>query len=1001
MGFVFPGVSNPDYSAYIHLSRYSRWLEDEQRRERWPETVSRYCDFWKGRFGKEFPYKKIYDAVLNFDVMPSMRCMMTAGRALERDEMAGFNCSAIPVENIRAFDEILYILMCGTGVGFSVEKKFVNKLPIVGYRVEAGEPVFVDQLEHTDYTINVADSKIGWASSFNELLKFLYSGYIPKWDLSKIRPSGAPLKTMGGRASGPDPLDALFVFACNLFSKACGRKLTCLEAHDLVCKVADIVVVGGVRRSALISLSDLSDVDMRGAKSGLWYDEPDKGIIRNGHRALANNSAVFEERPSMAQFFDEWNGLFKSGSGERGIFNREALRQKVTEGGVRDPNHTFLTNPCFRWDTYVHTREGAFQIKDLVGKTTEIWDGTQYVEINNFRVTGKDQPMLRFELHDGSEIVTTAYHTFELDDGTTKQAKDLELNDRLAISNAPVSINGVDEPGAYLKGFMLGDGTTNGTNPLLWLYEPKYGCTERLLLSAEEVPTTKIKASYMKSELRFTDTKYARKSMQGLTPRREDLMPWVTTYKYELPKEIFAWSKQSRCDFLAGLFDSDGCTLDTANGFGYQISAVSRPLLAGVQLLLKTLGVQSTLRPTKEAGKVNFGEERGGVYATQALYRLSVSQIGAIDLSKQVRFTRLASFASRKMSYQLRPRWNRIAAISNAGIDDEVYCCTVPTNHRVSLTHGVKTGQCGEIALRPYGLCNLSEIVVRANNTVEGLKRKIEIAAIIGTFQSTLTNFRYVRDIWRKNAEEERLLGVSMTGIMDNKSLGIGARSDDLRSALEELRGHAWATNKIWAKRIGINESVAITTVKPSGTVSQLVDSASGIHPRHARFYVRRAKTDAKDPLGVFMKSVGFPHEDSAYKPGVDVVFNFPMAAPKQATLKSEVSAIDQLEHYKIFRSAWCDHNPSITVSIRDHEWLEVGAWVYKNFNSVGGVSFLPYADHIYKQAPFEEIDEETYETLRKEMPKDVDWDILTEPSGEMVTGTRDLACSAGYCDIS
>lgn len=650
MGFAFPGVSNPDYSAYIHLSRYSRWLENEKRRERWPETVKRYCDFWQGRFGDTFPYQLIHDAILNFDVMPSMRCMMTAGRALERDEMAGYNCSAIPVDHIRAFDEILYILMCGTGVGFSVEKKFVSKLPLVGYRIEHGDPVFVDELEPTPYTISVADSKIGWARAFNELLQFLYSGYIPKWDLSKIRPAGAPLKTMGGRASGPDPLDQLFKFTCATFSRACGRKLTSLEAHDLVCKIADIVVVGGVRRSALISLSDLADADMRDAKSGLWQDDPQHGIIRQGQRGLANNSAVYESKPSMNQFFDEWMALYKSKSGERGIFNRMGMRNKVLDGGKRNAEYPFLTNPC------------------------------------------------------------------------------------------------------------------------------------------------------------------------------------------------------------------------------------------------------------------------------------------------------------------------------------------------------------GEIILRPYGLCNLSEVVAREVDHEHALARKVEIATIIGTFQSTLTNFRYVRDVWRKNAEDERLLGVSITGIMDCPELSIGAR--DLAGRLKRLKDVAWETNAKWAERLGISASTAITTVKPSGTVSQLVDSASGIHPRHAKYYIRRAKTDNKDPLGVFMKDTGFPHEDSTYKPGIDTVFSFPMEAPSTAWLRDQLTAIDQLKHYLLFRNAWCDHNPSITVSIREHEWMEVGAWVYQNFDNVGGVSFLPFADHIYKQAPFEEVDYKTYSALKEQMPKNVNWDIMTESSGDMVTGHKELACASGACEV-
>jgi len=620
------------FQQYIHLSRYARWLENENRRETWEETVSRYTNFFAGRFPDLYPAERINESIRTLRTMPSMRALMTAGPALDKDEMAGFNCSYVAIDHVRAFDEILYILMCGTGVGFSVERQFINNLPTVS-----------EDFHQSDTLITVRDSKIGWASAFRELIAMLYNGQIPKWDVSKVRPAGAKLKTFGGRASGPKPLVDLFNFAVDLFKRAAGRKLTSVECHDLVCKIADIVVVGGVRRSALISLSNLSDDRMRMAKSGRWWEtEP--------QRALANNSAAYTERPDMEIFLKEWQALIESKSGERGIFNRVAAKKKAAEFGRRDPNHEFGTNPC------------------------------------------------------------------------------------------------------------------------------------------------------------------------------------------------------------------------------------------------------------------------------------------------------------------------------------------------------------GEIILRPSGLCNLTEVVIRAGDTLEDLMDKVEVATIMGTFQSTLTNYRYVRNVWKRNAEEERLLGVSMTGIMDHEVLS--KPSEQAAQWLTQLREHAVKVNAEWAQKLGINPSVAITTVKPSGTVSQLVDSASGIHPRYSKYYVRTVRADKKDPLAQFMRAEGFPVEDCVMKPDTTDVFSFPVRGPEHAVFRNDMSAIQQLEHYLMFKRFWCEHNPSITVYVRDHEWLAVGDWVYNHFDDIGGVSFLPHTDHVYQQAPYIECSAEEYEALVAKMPT-VDWSKLQEFEKEdNTTGTKELACTAGVCEI-
>ena len=620
-----------DYQRFIHASRYARWLPEENRRETWKETVDRYTGFFKNRFPDTFPNEDVNNAIYNLDVMPSMRCLMTAGPALERDEIAGYNCSFVAIDSPKAFDEIMYILMCGTGVGFSVERQFTNNLPSIA-----------EEFHETDTTVRVKDSRIGWASAYRELISLLYSGRVPKWDTSGIRPAGARLKTFGGRASGPKPLEDLFNFTVHTFKKAAGRKLNSLECHDLVCKVADIVIVGGVRRSALISLSNLTDDRMRNAKNGAWWES-------DVQRALANNSVAYTEKPDVGIFLKEWTTLYESKSGERGIFNRVAATKKASSNGRRDV------------------------------------EGFEY-----------------------------------------------------------------------------------GTNP------------------------------------------------------------------------------------------------------------------------------------------------------------------------------------------------------------------------------------CGEIILRSKGLCNLSEIVIREEDTLVSLKEKVRIATIIGTFQSTLTNFRYVRSDWRKNQEEERLLGVSMTGIMDHPVLS--KPTDETIKWLTELREYAIQTNKEWADKLGIPHSAAITTVKPSGTVSQLVGCSSGIHPAYSSHYIRTVRMDNKDPLTLFFKSQGVPNEPDVTKPSDITVFSFPQKGTNSGVTRNETNAVEQLKLYSVYQKYWTEHNPSITVYYKDDEFLNIGAWIYNNFSDVSGVSLLPHSDHVYKQAPYQEITEEEYNASVASFPN-IDWGNLKEEE-DTTTGTQELACVSGVCEV-
>mgnify|MGYP003964261747 FL=1 len=630
-----------NYQQFIHLSRYARWNEENQRRETWEETVDRYFNFFVTHIQKLEPdtahvtikvRDELEEAVLNLDVMPSMRALMSAGKALEQDNVAGFNCSYVAVDNVRAFDETLYILMCGTGVGFSVERQYVNQLPDLP-----------EELFNTDTVIKVADSKIGWAKSYKELLSLLYAGQIPTWDVSNIRPYGARLKTFGGRASGPAPLEELFDFTINIFRDAITkgqRKLVSIDCHDLMCKVAEVVVVGGVRRSALISLSNLSDNRMRNAKSGAWWED-------NQQRALSNNSVAYTDAAETGAFMREWLSLYESKSGERGIFNRQAAEKQASKNGRREDYKDFGCNPC------------------------------------------------------------------------------------------------------------------------------------------------------------------------------------------------------------------------------------------------------------------------------------------------------------------------------------------------------------SEIILRNKQFCNLTEVVVRANDTADTLKKKVELATILGTFQATLTNFRYLTSKWKQNTEEESLLGVSLTGIMDNVNM-INGKID-----LQELKDLSVSVNKVWAKKLGIPQSAAITCVKPSGTVSQLVDSASGIHTRHSPYYLRTVRADKKDPLAKMMVDAGVYHEDDLTKPEHTYVFYFPMKSPKGAFTRKDFTAIEHLNIWKDYQDKWCEHKPSVTISVKENEWMSVGAWVKENFDDISGISFLPYSDHSYKQAPYQEITYNEYRKWLKKTTDTVDWSKITEYETEDNTeNTKELACSAGTCEI-
>lgn len=976
------------YQQYIAISRYSRYLDKEKRRETWTETVDRYINFWLGRLDKltkneddkKYLTERLAEAreaILKLEVLPSMRALMTAGKALDRHSVSGYNCSFIAIDDYRAFDEILYILCCGTGAGFSVEQKYIDKLPEVP-----------SEFHDTDTTIVVADSKIGWASSLRELISLLYAGKVPKWDVSKVRPSGARLKTMGGRASGPGPLVDLFKFVIATFKNAVGRRLLDIECHDIITKIGEIVVCGGVRRSAEISLSDLTSTNMRHAKSGTWYET-------SGHRALANNSAVYYSKPPVDVFMEEWIALYRSKSGERGIFNISAARK--TSPARRDASKLAGGNPCFSAGTMIHTREGHFPIESLVGKTVDVWDGSRWVTVDNFRVTGENQRLLKITMHDGSKEFVTPYHTVILENGQRVEAQDLAPGNRLAISTAPLSHGSISEKGAYLKGFLVGDGSKMGDRALLYLYFPKWQCESRLIDSANELDVEKIRTNAV-AEVTFAPSSDKRKIMTGLAKFKAALLPWSTDHKRSIPADVFNWDLKSKTEFIAGVMDADGTASDGSNGFLYQITSIHKEWLLGFQSILKTIGVHSRLAKAGNAGVRDF-KDGYGEYNVKDTWRLTISQEGAINLAKQCTFTRLVSFARKELKYNLKPKHNIVVSIEEYGDADKVYCCTVDSTHSLALTSGFQYGQCGEIVLRSAQFCNLSSIIVKDYDTEETLTKKAKIASFLGTLQATLTDFKYLRKSWKDNCEDERLLGVSLGGTMSNPLTY--TQGDNLNHLLERLTETVITENIKIAAIVGINPATAATCQKPDGNTSQLCYSASGGHPWWSPYYLRTVRINKTDPLYGFMSDHGVYVEDDIMKPSTTAVFYFPIKAPDGVVFRKDITAIQHLELWLTYKKHFTEHNPSVTIYVKEHEWLDVGAWVYNHFDEVCGLSFFPWSDHIYKQAPYQEITEEEYNKWVEKMPKSIDWTKLSEYETEdMTTGAREYACTGGQCEI-
>lgn len=865
-----------DYQSFIHLSRYSRWVDLLKRRETWGETVSRYIENVIKPVLKGDPVVgEIEQAVLGLEVMPSMRGLMTAGKALDRDNTCLFNCSYLTVDHVRSFDEAMFILLCGTGVGFSVERQYVSKLPDVP-----------EEFQDTDSVIDVKDSKEGWASALRELIGLLYSGVVPKWDVSKVRPAGARLKTFGGRASGPAPLVELFNFAIATFKKAAGRKLSSIECHDLMCKIGEVVVVGGVRRSAMISLSNLSDDRMRHAKSGNWWET-------NPQRALANNSVSYTEKPDMETFLREWTALVESKSGERGIFNRVASKKQALKNGRREVDlWEYGTNPCLHPDSLVETVEGRVKIKDITQPTkvyTMMEDGSLGIKkCSASWVSKKNAKTIIVTVGSGKSVTCTPDHKIYVADKGWVEAGNLKIGDKLihlCRARRGVAYSGV-----------------------------KLSCEDNRAYQMEH----RLIAKSMYGD--FGDD-YDVHHIDGDTYNNAyenlEVLPHSEhssyTAKYDNPQNHQEYG-----------YHGKGLT-----GWGY----------------LATGKKGKTIIPMPDELKSNMKNQNSA----------------------------------------------NVVSITEGPVTD-VYDLTVEDTHNF-IADFIVVHNCSEIILRPQQFCNLSEPVIRATDTFETIKRKIRLATIIGTVQSTYTKFPYLRKIWEKNTNEERLLGVSLTGIMDNPNL--------LSMDLNELKQVAIDANKEYADKLGIPVSAAITCVKPSGTVSQLVDSASGIHARHSPFYIRTVRGDNKDPLTQFMIDSGIPSEPCVMKPETTTVFSFPQRSPDGAVTRNDMTAIEQLEVWLKLQRDWCEHKPSITVSVRDHEWMEVGAFVYKYFDEMSGVSFLPHSDHTYQQAPYQDCAEEEYNEMLAKMPSSIDWRKLGEYEfDDNTSGSQTLSCTAGACEI-
>lgn len=982
------------YQQQIHQSKYARWNEEKKRRETWKETVDRYIDFLFDHAAAQHGFvddelrELCRGYVLKQDVLGSMRALMTAGPALARDHVAAYNCSYLEVNSPRAFWEAMYILMCGTGVGFSVENRAVSRLPAV------------PNLTKTNRVIQVEDSKIGWAEVLRQLLTDLWSGKIPSWDLSEIRPAGSILKTFGGRASGPGPLDDLLHFVVELFTNAQGRKLKRIECHAIMCKIGEIVVVGGVRRAALISLSDFSDLEMREAKHGKWW-------VNSPHFALSNNSVVWETKPSRENFDIEWNALVASGSGERGIFNREAAKTKASETGRREFNREYGLNPCVTGDTWVLTSSGPRQVVDLVNETHEtIVNGEQFLTTSDGFWHSGNKEVFHVATKEGYQLRLTGDHKVMTPQGW-KKTNELKADDEICIHNHREFVgwpgNGSFDEGCLL-GELVGDGNFSGNAAQLKFWgETQDVMLEHALEAINSTVGSKFDLKGTKGEIHYMaqSTRVAElANIYGIVDGKK-----VPTAEVEKGSSAFVRG------FLRGMFDADGSVQgNQIKGISVRVSQSNLESLRSIQRMLLRLGIKSSIyEERRSAGYRPMPNGQGGLedYWCEASHELIISndsifafrdRVGFYEPLKKEKLDELLG------SYQRTPNKTkftaRVKSILPDGIEP-VYDCSVPGPNAFD-ANGIYVANCGEVLLRDREFCNLSQVTIRPYVEFEELREQVKVASVLGTLQSTFTKFRYLSDEWKKNCDEERLLGVGMTGVMEHDVLNGNSGRNELIHWLKELKNESVSTNKAIAKRLKIKDSAAVTLMKPAGNSTQLVGAqGSGMHPAHSKFLIRRNRANKTDPVAQVLYYSGVPCEDEINSPNTTWVFNWPMKVTNGTVVREDRTAIQMLEFWLIYSEHWCEHNPSMTINVRSEEWEEVADWVYNHLDKMVGVSFLPYSDHTYQQAPYEEITEDQYEILKAEMPESIDWSMLQHLETEDRTeGVQELACVSGTCDL-
>lgn len=991
-GTHFPNL----LSEFVYTRTYARWLDGEKRRETWPETVNRYVGYiFKGKDVPEGLAELAEKLILNFDVLPSMRALWCAGETVDRDHVSAFNCSFLPVDNLRAFSETLAILMNGTGVGFSVEREFVNCLPVIAH--PTGDSI--------DYLIQ--DSTEGWADAVYFGMVQYHLGHKVNWNYSLIREKGARLKTKGGRASGPEPLKRVLDFAGETIANAAGRHLKPIEAHDIQCMIAEIVMVGGFRRASLISFSDVDDTEMRDAKD--W----NKGTFP-AIRYMANNSAVYLERPTSEVFWREWDSLAKSGSGERGFYI-------VSPSNVAKRGGEFRSNPCVTGDTRVMTDRGMVQIRDLVGKPTKLLLDQRFgtggvghtTEAGAFKTGTKE--VYRLTTEEGYTLRLTSDHRVMTARGWV-EARHITPSDRIHVTNngGGFGTKG-DENLGMLAGWLAGDGCVLENNvPRFYFYGEKRELTARMAGAAQAVTGGALPMShtYLPSDRDTFQSADLREYLGGMTKGR-------------VPEFVWQGTKDCQRGYLSALFSADGCVQGTLEkGASVRLSSVETDLLRDVQMLLLNFGVASKLYLNRrDAGTRLLPDGKGGLapYPCQADHELMVSKANLVAFHRNVGFMLASKEANLKSVVEgfvrgpYAERFTaRVTSVESCGTED-VYDLTEPSTHSF-VANGLVVHNCGEILLRfkratdPWTgaggggqFCNLTAAVMRPHDTLETMTEKVRVATWLGAIQASYTYFPYLRPAWAELCREDNLLGVDVTGQCDNPAL-----SGDEDSMLY-LNGIARSTAIVASHRLGTSRPAAVTCGKPSGNSSVFVDCASGFHTRYSKFYFRHVRISAKDPLYHLIRDQGVPvfkENGQEHLPDdkVDVwVARFPVKSPDGAKLREHEKALEQLERYLQIMRTWCGdkgHNQSATVYVRDEEWQEVGEWLWENFDEVTGLSFLPYDGGAYRLAPYVEITEEEYLDAQKVMP-DVDFTLLTHyETRDEGEGAAEPACMGGACDI-